>query len=206
MLSRAFFRAVRSSPDTCISYLFRDEGRGYAGGMIDLKDASREALIRLVGAQHETIQQQERIIADLHAEGRAIERAGDGLDGVGRHADRRAGNSDALGRRDGERTRAGDARSHARACAGGCIEARAWGSVGGDGGGGGEECAGVVVSDVYAGYAPHDGVKQQCWAHLVRDGHDLRGAYPKDAAVQAWAAGVQDVYTQAVACRCRSGC
>jgi len=36
--------------------------------MIDLSTASRDALIRLVVAQHETIQQQERIIGDLHAE------------------------------------------------------------------------------------------------------------------------------------------
>lgn len=35
--------------------------------MIDLKHASRDELIRLVITQHETIQQQERIIADLHA-------------------------------------------------------------------------------------------------------------------------------------------
>lgn len=69
----------------------------------------------------------------------------------------------------------------------------------------GEECAGVLVSDVYAGYAPHDGVKQQCWAHLVRDVHDLHVAHPKDAALQAWAAGMQDA-AHASACRCRSGC
>jgi len=36
--------------------------------MIDLKNASRDDLIRLVVAQHETIQQQARIIADLHAD------------------------------------------------------------------------------------------------------------------------------------------
>ncbi|MHB8646825.1 MAG: hypothetical protein ACYDAR_13630 [Thermomicrobiales bacterium] len=36
--------------------------------MIDLSTASRDALIRLVVAQHETIQQQGRIIGDLHAE------------------------------------------------------------------------------------------------------------------------------------------
>jgi len=43
-------------------YLFRDEGTGYAVGMIDLKNASRDDLIRLVVAQHETIQRQERVI------------------------------------------------------------------------------------------------------------------------------------------------
>ncbi|MHB8645089.1 MAG: IS66 family transposase [Thermomicrobiales bacterium] len=63
----------------------------------------------------------------------------------------------------------------------------------------GEECAGVVVSDFYVGYAPYPGVKQKCWAHLLRDVHELRVAHPDDTAVQAWAAGVHDVYRQAVA-------
>lgn len=63
----------------------------------------------------------------------------------------------------------------------------------------GDECAGVLVSDFYAGYAPYPGVKQKCWAHLLRDVHDLRVAHADDAAVQAWAAGVRDSYLRAVA-------
>jgi hypothetical protein len=63
----------------------------------------------------------------------------------------------------------------------------------------GEECAGVLVSDFYAGYAHYPGVKQKCWAHLLRDVHDLRVAHAADAAVQTWAAGVGDVYRRAVA-------
>jgi transposase len=63
----------------------------------------------------------------------------------------------------------------------------------------GEAFSGTLVSDFYVGYAPYVGVKQKCWAHLLRDVHDLRVAHPKDAAVQAWAAGVHDVYEQAVA-------
>ncbi|MDQ2787258.1 MAG: hypothetical protein M3Y58_19895, partial [Chloroflexota bacterium] len=42
-------------------YLFRDEGRRYAAGMIDLKTASRDALIRLIVSQHEMIARQERV-------------------------------------------------------------------------------------------------------------------------------------------------
>jgi transposase len=61
----------------------------------------------------------------------------------------------------------------------------------------GEGFAGVLVSDFYAGYHPYVGVKQKCWAHLLRDVHDLRVAHPQDAAVQGWAAGVHDVYEQA---------
>jgi len=61
----------------------------------------------------------------------------------------------------------------------------------------GEGFGGVLVSDFYAGYAPYVGVKQKCWAHLLRDVHDLRVAHPQDAGVQGWAAGVHDVYVQA---------
>ena len=63
----------------------------------------------------------------------------------------------------------------------------------------GEAFGGVLVSDFYAGYSPHPGVKQKCWAHLLREVHDLRAAHADDAAVGAWAAGVHDVYLRAVA-------
>jgi len=63
----------------------------------------------------------------------------------------------------------------------------------------GEEFAGVLVSDFYVGYQHYPGVKQKCWPHLLRDVHDLRVAHPDDAAVQAWVAGVQDLYRRAVA-------
>ena len=45
----------------------------------------------------------------------------------------------------------------------------------------GEEFAGVLVSDFYAAYHHYDGPKQRCWAHLLRDIHDLRALYPEDA-------------------------
>jgi transposase len=62
----------------------------------------------------------------------------------------------------------------------------------------GEEFAGVLVSDFYAGYAHYPGVKQKYWAHLLREAHDLRIAHRQDATVAAWAAGVHDVYLRAV--------
>ncbi len=62
----------------------------------------------------------------------------------------------------------------------------------------GDAFAGVLVSDFYAGYAHYPGVKQKCWAHLLRDVHDLRVMHAEDADVQAWAAGVHDLYRQAV--------
>ncbi|MDQ2786779.1 MAG: IS66 family transposase, partial [Chloroflexota bacterium] len=63
----------------------------------------------------------------------------------------------------------------------------------------GDTFAGVLVSDFYAGYAHYPGVKQKCWAHLLRDVHDLRVAHVENAEVQAWAAAVHDVYLRAVA-------
>lgn len=69
----------------------------------------------------------------------------------------------------------------------------------------GDNFAGVLVSDFYAGYAHYPGVKQKCWAHLLRDVHDLRVAHPDDAAVQGWAAGVHDVYVRAVAWKAMHG-
>jgi len=60
--------------------------------------------------------------------------------------------------------------------------------------------AGVLLSDFYAAYHHYDGVKQRCWAHLLRDIHDLTILYPDDAGVQAWALEVGAVYRRAVAC------
>ena len=44
----------------------------------------------------------------------------------------------------------------------------------------GEEFEGVLVSDFYAAYHHFDGHEQRCWAHLLRDIHDLRALYPDD--------------------------
>ena len=63
----------------------------------------------------------------------------------------------------------------------------------------GEEFAGVLVSDFYAAYHHYDGPKQRCWAHLLRDIHDLRAFYPEDAPLAQWADAVHSVYVQAKA-------
>ena len=52
----------------------------------------------------------------------------------------------------------------------------------------GESFSGVLVSDCYAAYHHYDGPKQRCWAHLLRDIHDLVALYPKDTALAQWAA------------------
>ena len=63
----------------------------------------------------------------------------------------------------------------------------------------GEDFAGVLVSDFYAAYHHYDGPKQRCWAHLLRDIHDLRVLYPEDGALSQWADAVHRLYRQATA-------
>ena len=57
---------------------------------------------------------------------------------------------------------------------------------------------GVLVSDFYAAYHHYAGLKQRCWAHLLREIHDLRvaeeAAHPQ---VATWAQAVHQLYTEA---------
>ena len=68
----------------------------------------------------------------------------------------------------------------------------------------GDEFAGVLVSDFYAAYHHYDGPKQRCWAHLLRDIHDLRVLYPEDDRLGQWAETVHQLYCQAKAFTHRS--
>ena len=63
----------------------------------------------------------------------------------------------------------------------------------------GEAFSGVLVSDFYAAYHHYDGPKQRCWAHLLRDIHDLVARYLKDAPLARWAAAVHRLYEEAKA-------
>ena len=63
----------------------------------------------------------------------------------------------------------------------------------------GESFSGVLVSDFYAAYHHYDGPKQRCWAHLLRDIHDLVALYLKDAPLARWAAAVHRLYEEAKA-------
>ena len=63
----------------------------------------------------------------------------------------------------------------------------------------GDEFAGVLVSDFYAAYHHYDGPKQCCWAHLLRDVHDLRVLCPDDLPLVQWSEAVQQLYQQAKA-------
>ncbi len=44
----------------------------------------------------------------------------------------------------------------------------------------GESFGGILVSDFYASYDHYPGLKQRCWAHLLRDIHKLKVLYPED--------------------------
>ena len=61
----------------------------------------------------------------------------------------------------------------------------------------GESFSGVLVSDVYASYDHYPGLKQRCWAHLLRDIHKLKVLYPEDGRLTQWALGVQRLYAKA---------
>ena len=61
----------------------------------------------------------------------------------------------------------------------------------------GESFGRVMVSDFYAAYHHHPGPKQRCWAHLLRDIHDLKARYPKDSRLLRWAAAVHKIYAAA---------
>jgi len=62
-----------------------------------------------------------------------------------------------------------------------------------------ETFAGVLVSDFYAAYTGYDGGHQYCWAHLLRDIHELTVQHPDDAALRGWATAVRAILTAAQA-------
>jgi hypothetical protein len=61
----------------------------------------------------------------------------------------------------------------------------------------GTDFAGTLVSDFYGGYNRMEGQHQRCWAHLLRDVHELQEQWPDTPAVHTWAEQVHAVYQQA---------
>lgn len=59
---------------------------------------------------------------------------------------------------------------------------------------------GVLVSDFYAAYNHYPGLKQRCWAHLLRDIHALKVLYPEDDSLAQWASAVHQIYQEAQGC------
>lgn len=59
----------------------------------------------------------------------------------------------------------------------------------------GEDFSGVLGSDFYAGYNDTPGGRhQRCWAHLLRDLHDLKEVHAASLEAVIWAKAVKDVY------------
>ena len=63
----------------------------------------------------------------------------------------------------------------------------------------GDSFNGVLVSDFYAAYHHYPGLKQRCWAHLLRDIHDLKTNYPEDRELARWGEAVHQIYLAAQA-------
>jgi hypothetical protein len=61
-----------------------------------------------------------------------------------------------------------------------------------------ESFGGVLVSDFYAAYNHYPGPKQRCWAHLLRDIHELRG-YPQDTKLARRAKAIHKLHAEAKA-------
>lgn len=59
--------------------------------------------------------------------------------------------------------------------------------------------SGVLVSDFYAAYNHYPGLKQRCWAHLLRDIHNEKVGCPDNTGLAQWAAGVHQIYEEAKA-------
>lgn len=56
---------------------------------------------------------------------------------------------------------------------------------------------GTLVSDFYAGYNRYKGPHQRCWAHLLRDLHELKEEHSGDELVVQWAREVRALYDEA---------
>lgn len=61
----------------------------------------------------------------------------------------------------------------------------------------GDAFAGVVVSDFYAAYTGDDRMHQYCWAHLLRDLHEVVSQHPQNPAVAGWATAARAVFARA---------
>ena len=61
----------------------------------------------------------------------------------------------------------------------------------------GEDFAGTLVSDFYVVYRQYDGLHQWCWAHLLRDLHELKRLHPDHPEGIAWATSVKASYDDA---------
>lgn len=61
----------------------------------------------------------------------------------------------------------------------------------------GRDFGGVLVVDFYAAYDHFPGLKQRCWAHLLRDIRDLVEKHPDDQELGTWGQQIRLLYQQA---------
>jgi len=61
----------------------------------------------------------------------------------------------------------------------------------------GAEFSGILASDFYAAYDHYPGLHQRCWAHLLRDIHDLGEQHPTDTGLRRWAGRIRKLYLRA---------
>ncbi len=61
----------------------------------------------------------------------------------------------------------------------------------------GKALDGVLCSDFYAAYTHYEGLKQRCWAHLLREIHDIQQIFTEDASLGTWAAAVHALFLEA---------
>ena len=61
----------------------------------------------------------------------------------------------------------------------------------------GAQFCGVVTCDFYAAYNHHQGLKQRCWVHLLRDIDGLAALYPEDKPLAAWRRSVRNLWVEA---------
>ncbi len=58
----------------------------------------------------------------------------------------------------------------------------------------GEVFSGVLCSDFYGAYHKIESLKQKCWAHILRDLHNLREKYPKNLEILYFASRMKDFF------------
>ena len=56
---------------------------------------------------------------------------------------------------------------------------------------------GVLAGDFYAAHDHYPGLTQRCWAHLLRDIHDMKVLYPEDVKLARWPVAVHNLYPDA---------
>jgi hypothetical protein len=69
----------------------------------------------------------------------------------------------------------------------------------------GADADGVIVSDFYTAYDQLDGRHQRCWAHLLREIHELTEQHPDDARLHTWAQAMHAIFIDAVAWTAAAG-